>query len=90
MVYDTIDLSKQEENIMKRQIIKNVTTDSNIDEFEDVLFNPDLVVVQKSWTEFLCYTEVVYVYEKLGDEMPIYGIFREITENGTTYWKETY
>ena len=41
-------------------------------------------------TEFLCYTEVVYVYEKLGDEMPIYGIFREITENGTTYWKETY
>ncbi|ELS1646877.1 cytochrome C biogenesis protein CcmE [Escherichia coli] len=61
-----------------------------MDEFEDVLFNPDLVVVQKNWTEFLCYTEVVYVYEKLGDEMPIYGIFREITENGTTYWKETY
>ncbi|XAI86434.1 cef modifier of suppressor tRNAs [Klebsiella phage SAKp28] len=66
------------------------TTSSNRDEFEDVLFNPDLVVVQKDITEFLCYTQIVYVYNKLGDTVPAYAIFREVSENGTDYWKETY
>ncbi|HFG0931935.1 TPA: cytochrome C biogenesis protein CcmE [Klebsiella pneumoniae] len=66
------------------------TTGSNRDEFEDVLFNPDLVVVQKDITEFLCYTQIVYVYNKSGDTVPAYAIFREVSENGTDYWKETY
>lgn len=69
---------------------KNVTTGSNRDEFEDVLFNPDLVVVQKEMTSHLCCTQVVYVYASVEDQMPLYGIFREISEDGTDYWKETY
>ncbi|UJJ21996.1 cef-like modifier of suppressor tRNAs [Erwinia phage Virsaitis27] len=70
--------------------LKNVTTDSNRDEFEDVLFSNELVVVQKDWSGHLSHTQVVYVFAEVEDEMPIYGIFREITEDGTSYWKETY
>ncbi|ARW57434.1 modifier of suppressor tRNAs [Serratia phage X20] len=70
--------------------LKNVTTDSNRDEFEDVLFSNELVVVQKEWSDFISHTQVVYVFAEVEDEMPIYGIFREITEDGTSYWKETY
>lgn len=66
------------------------TTASNLDAFEDVLFSNELVVVQKDWSDHLSHTQVVYVYEKVGDTLPIYGIFREITEDGTSYWKEVY
>lgn len=66
------------------------TTDSNRDEFEDTLFNPNLVVVQKEINGFLNLTQIVYVYANVDDQSPIYGIFREISEEGTDYWKETY
>lgn len=67
-----------------------VTVDSNINEFEDVLFNPDLVVVQKEHTSKLTHLSSVYVYEAEGDKNPIYAVFREITAEGTEFWKETY
>lgn len=67
-----------------------ITANSNRDEFEDVLFSPDLIVVQKEFTELYTHTQVVYVYNKHGDTIPAYGIFREISEHGTDYWKETY
>ncbi len=71
--------------------MRTVTTlDSNLDEFEDVLFSNELVVVQKDFSDHLSHTQVVYVYEKVGDTLPIYGIFREISEDGTDYWKEIY
>lgn len=75
---------------MSYMYLKNVTTDSNIDEFYDVLLSNELVVVQKDWADHLSHTQVVYVFADVADEMPIYGIFREITEDGTSYWKETY
>lgn len=64
--------------------------DSNRDEFEDVLYSNELIVVQKDWADHLSHTQVVYVYEKVGDTLPIYGIFRQISEDGTDYWKEVY
>lgn len=71
--------------------IKSVPcVDSNRDEFEDILFSNELVVVQKDWSDAFSHTQVVYVYANVGDEQPIYGIFREITEDGTDYWKEVY
>ena len=70
---------------------RSITTlDSNRDEFEDVQFNPGLVVVQKDIGGHLSCMQVVYVYKKVGDTMPIFAIFREISENGTDYWKEVY
>ena len=71
--------------------MRTVTTlDANLDMFEDVLFSNELVVVQKDFSGHLNHTQVVYVYEKIGDTLPIYGIFREISEDGTDYWKEVY
>lgn len=67
-----------------------ITTASNRDEFEDTLYNPDLVVVQKEHTDHLSHTQIVYVFGDVKDEMPLYGIFRYISEDGTDYWKETY
>lgn len=67
-----------------------VTTNSSHTEFEDTLYNPELVVVQKDFTGHLSHTQVVYVFNDVKDEMPEYAIFREISEDGTDYWKETY
>lgn len=67
-----------------------LTSNSSREAFEDVQFSNELVVVQKDWSDHLSHTQVVYVYEKVGDTLPIYGIFREITEDGTDYWKEVY
>lgn len=72
---------------MKRTV---TTLESCQGEFEDVLFSNDLVVVQKDWADAFSHTQVVYVYANVGDEQPIYGIFREISEDGTDYWKEVY
>jgi hypothetical protein len=67
-----------------------ITSHSNRDEFEDVLFNPDLVVVQKDYTDSLSHLTSVYVYANQGDKNPISGFFREITGEGTDFWKEEY
>lgn len=67
-----------------------LTSNSNRDAFESVLFANDLIVVQKDWNDHLSHTQVVYVYNELGDELPKSAIFREITEDGTDYWKEEY
>lgn len=72
---------------MKRTV---TTLESCQGEFEDVLFSNDLVVVQKNWSDEFSYTRVVYVYENVGDQEPIYGIFCEINLHGTDYWKEVY
>lgn len=71
---------------MKRKIIQNSTRE----EFEDTLFNPDLVVVQKEHTDSRSHLTSVYVYANEGDKNPIYGVFREITNQGPDFWKETY
>jgi hypothetical protein len=67
-----------------------LTHSSNIDEFYDVLLSNELVVAQKDWADHLSHTQVVYVYKNVGDTLPIYGIFREISDKGTEYWKEVY
>lgn len=63
---------------MKQQITQ--------DQFEDVLYNPSLVVVQKEHTfgkeEHWTW---VYVYEAVGDEFPSETYVRVITAAGTTY-----
>ena len=67
-----------------------ITSHSTRDEFEDVLFNPDLVIVQKEHTDSLSHLTSVYVYANQGDKNPISGFFREITAESTNFWKETY
>ena len=67
-----------------------VTVNSTREEFEDVLFNPDLVVVQKEHSGARSQLTSVYVYANEGDKNPIYGVFREISSIGPDFWKETY
>ena len=67
-----------------------VTRNSGFEEFEDTLFNPSLVVVQKEHSDAFSHLTSVYVYENQGDKNPIYAVFREITAEGIDYWKETY
>lgn len=67
-----------------------IIQDSTREEFEDVLFNPDLVVVQKEHSDARSHLTSVYVYENEGDKNPIYGVFREISSIGPDFWKETY
>lgn len=55
------------------------------DQFEDVLFNPDLTVVQKEVNGRSEHITYVYVYE--GD-LAVYVVVRRINEKGTDYWKE--
>ncbi|QQG32319.1 modifier of suppressor tRNAs [Citrobacter phage CkP1] len=54
-------------------------------QFEDILFNPDLVVVQKDVSSHLEHTTYAYVYE---GKLPIYVAVRHITDKGVSYWKE--
>lgn len=56
------------------------------DQFEDILFNPDLTVVQKDTTGHLEHWTHAYVYE---GNLAVYVAVRRITEKGTTYWKES-
>lgn len=67
-----------------------ITTGITRDEFEDTLYNPNLIVVQKDVTGHLEHTQIAYVYENVNDKLPIYGVFRQISNDGTEYWKETY
>lgn len=67
-----------------------ITVNSTREEFEDTLFNPDLVVVQKEHTDAYTHLTSVYVYENVGDKNPIYAVFREISDLGPDFWKETY
>lgn len=55
------------------------------DQFEDILFNPDLTVVQKDVSGHLEHTTYAYVYQ---GTLAVYAAVRHITEAGTTYWKE--
>ena len=55
------------------------------DQFEDILFNPDLTVVQKDIESHLEHLTYAYVYE---GNLAVYVAVRHITEKGTTYWKE--
>ncbi|UNA02377.1 hypothetical protein [Cronobacter phage vB_Cdu_VP8] len=56
------------------------------DQFEDVHFSPDLVVVEKSKTYGKeLHMTTLYVFEKVGDKDPIRVLHREITAQGTTY-----
>lgn len=67
-----------------------ITVNSNREEFEDVLFNPGLVVVQKEHQDTFSHLTSVYVYDNVDDKNPICAVFREITAEGADYWKETY
>lgn len=75
---------------MKHKLTATATMNCTGREFEDTLYNSDLVVVQKDWNDHLSFTQAVYVFANVEDEMPIYGVFREITEDGSSCWKETY
>lgn len=55
------------------------------EQFEDILYNPDLKVVQKDVTGHLEHHTYAYVYE---GNLPVYAAVRRITEKGTTYHKE--
>lgn len=70
--------------------MKTVTTTSTREAFEDVLYNPDLVVVQKDCSDHLSHTQVAYVFNDVKDQEPAYAMFREVSEHGTDYWKEVY
>lgn len=56
------------------------------DQFEDVHFDCDLVVVEKSKTYGKeLHLTTLYVFDKVGDENPVRVLHREITATGTTY-----
>ncbi|AFU63962.1 modifier of suppressor tRNAs [Salmonella phage vB_SenM-AKM_NP4] len=56
------------------------------EQFEDILFNPELTIVQKEVQGHLEHHTYAYVYE---NSRAIYAVVRYINENGTSYWKET-
>ena len=59
------------------------------DDFENGLFNPTLVVVQKEHSGLGYHLTVLHVYDKVGQDGKIVeSYFREITNCGTEYWKE--
>lgn len=66
------------------------TIEINKDLFEDVLYNPNLVVVQKEFSGHLSRTRGAYVYNVVEDKEPVYAVFCEITHEGVEYWKEEY
>lgn len=68
-------------------IVSNPTVKITRGQFEDVLFNPDLVVVQKDVNGHLSHTSYVYVYE---NDKPVYCVVREISDEGIEFWKETW
>lgn len=59
------------------------------EEFEDVQFDPTLVVVQKEHTYNLLHVTVLYVFETETSKEELYSMVREITENGTVFFKHT-
>ncbi|AHY24971.1 cef modifier of supressor tRNAs [Pectobacterium bacteriophage PM2] len=58
-----------------------------LEEFEDTLFDPNLIVVQKEVPEKECHTTCVYVIE---NDVTIYSVDRVITSDGVTFWKEIF
>ncbi|WJZ27890.1 modifier of supressor tRNAs [Serratia phage 92A1] len=59
------------------------------EQFEDVMFNPDLVVVQKVHSSNQYHVTVLYVYDKVSPEGKITEAhFREVSSVGTEYWME--
>lgn len=67
-------------------------TDSVItqDEFEDVWFSPDLIVVEKSKTYGKeLHMTTLYVFENKDDKDLVRILHREITAQGTTYAEYT-
>ncbi|UIW11309.1 MAG: modifier of suppressor tRNAs [Enterobacter phage ENC9] len=67
-----------------------LTSNSSREAFEDVQFNPDLVVVQKEHQDKYSHLTSLYVYNDVKDEQPVYAMFREITAEGSDFWKEVY
>ncbi|MDP1183279.1 cytochrome C biogenesis protein CcmE [Klebsiella pneumoniae] len=56
------------------------------EQFEDIHFNPDLVVVEKTKSLGKEYhITSLFVYENKNDKMPKKVFTREITSEGTTY-----
>ena len=66
-----------------------VTTSLTAEEFWETA-ESDKVIVKKNINEFLCTTDIIYVYAYEGAELPSYALFREESEDGTDFWKETY
>lgn len=67
-----------------------LTSNSSREAFEDVQFNPGLVVVEKEHQDNYSHLTSLYVFETVEDKQPIYAMFREITAEGTDFWKEEY
>lgn len=60
------------------------------DQFEDVLYNPSLVVVQKEHTFGKdVHLTTLHVFEDEFSEMPVRTLTREITAVGVTFEEET-
>ncbi|AWD90446.1 cef modifier of supressor tRNAs [Erwinia phage Cronus] len=58
------------------------------DQFEDIQFDPSLVVVQKEHTHGKeWHITTLYVFDKVGDKTAVAIYEREITAQGTTYSK---
>lgn len=66
-----------------------VTTSLTAEEFWETA-ESDKVIVKKNINEFLCTTDIIYVYADKDAELPSYALFREESEDGTDFWKETY
>lgn len=57
--------------------------------FEDVQFDPNLVVVQKENTTELQHITVLYVFESETSKTELYSVIRMISDTGTTFFKRT-
>lgn len=57
------------------------------DEFEDILYNPSLTIVQKENTLPGFHLTSVYVYDSPESKKVSYSVYREITVNGAYYYK---
>lgn len=58
------------------------------DQFEDIMFNPELTVVQKEKTFGKDYhVTTLYVFDKVDDKTAVAIYEREITASGTVYYK---
>ncbi|UGO50040.1 putative modifier of suppressor tRNAs [Morganella phage vB_MmoM_Rgz1] len=59
------------------------------EEFEDVQFDPTLVVVQKEHTSPLQHVTVLYVFETETSKEELYSMIRMISDTGTVFFKHT-
>lgn len=87
-----INMFDYEDNIhLNSEEFKSITSvDLSKDEFEDILYNPSLIVVQKETTSDGFHLTSVYVYDSAESKKASYAAYREITADGVCYYKVQY